>query len=646
MGKKDIYDDLPLRVDLRAKKKGEPAVSLRRGGAKPKRLSNLKPSRIGPIRGVSAPATRTPEHLGFRRVVVKARVIKMTAYGVGAAKLHLRYLDREGTGQTEEREGFFDRECEGIPRQAVDAIREGEPHQFRLIVSPEDAERLDLKDYTRKLMGQVESDLGRKLDWKAINHYNTDNPHTHIVIHGLDQKGEEVFIDREYISNGIRHRAAELATQELGHRLEHEIRDSIQKEIKAKSFTRADRELIQQSQNNRITFDVAGDTPAARLQRSRLLGRLQELERFGYAEKVAGQQWRLADNLPDKLKQLGQYDEAMTLLKRAEQQLGHPASGYRLHDPASVTPLEGVVLDRGLSDEMSERGYLILGSRDGILHQVPVSNLSQEETRVGQVIRVQVLEEKSVKAADWNIAGYAAAHDGIYHAESHATWAIETGKITPTQQESYLHAHQLRLNTLSNLGVVKSIEGNRWQIPEDLPDQVQALAQKDSRTTRAVFVAQHQLPIDTQVTYRGRTWLDEHYHALVEDGRPQGVAIKLRNAAALRAQWLTGQGLEAGTQASRSALDDMERQTLAAQVRQKTGLPFRPLAAGESMQGKVLGVVDVPSNRRYAVVANSKEFSMVPWKQEPLPPKGMNMAIGINPQGRAWSKQIQKGIAR
>ena len=76
-----------------------------------------------------------------------------------------------------------------IQRQEVDAIREG-PHQFRLIVSPEDAERLDLKDYTRKLMGQVESDLGRKLDWKAINHYNTDNPHTHIVIHGLDQKGE------------------------------------------------------------------------------------------------------------------------------------------------------------------------------------------------------------------------------------------------------------------------------------------------------------------------------------------------------------------------------------------------------------------------------------------------------------------------
>ena len=99
MGKKDTYDDLPLRVDLRAKKKGEPAVSLRRGGAKPKRLSNLKPSRIGPIRGVSAPATRTPERLGSRRVVVKARVIKMTAYGVGAAKLHLRYLDREGTGQ-------------------------------------------------------------------------------------------------------------------------------------------------------------------------------------------------------------------------------------------------------------------------------------------------------------------------------------------------------------------------------------------------------------------------------------------------------------------------------------------------------------------------------------------------------------------
>lgn len=646
MAQKDTYDDLPLRVDLRAKKKGEPAISLRRCGVKSKGPSNVKSRRIGPIRGVSAPATRKLDILGSRRVVVKARVIRMTAYGVGAAKLHLRYLGREGTGQTEERDGFFDREQDGIQREAVTAIREGEPHQFRLIVSPEDAERLNLTDYTRQLMEQVESDLGRKLDWKAINHYNTDNPHTHIVIHGLDQKGEEVFIDREYISNGIRHRAAALATQELGHRLKHEIRDSIQKEIKAKSFTRTDRELIQQAQDNKLTIEVAKDSPAARLQRSRLLGRLQELERFGYAEKLSGQQWRLADNLPDKLRQLERYDEAMTRLKRAEQQLGHPASGYRLHDPAIGKPLEGVVLDRGLSDEVSERGYLIVGSRDGILHQVAISNLAQEETRVGQVIRVQVLEEKPVKAADWNIAGYAAAHDGIYHTESHASWAMGEGKITPNQQESYRHAHQLRLNTLSRLGVVKSLESDRWQIPENLPDQLQVLAQKDSRAVQPVFVAQHQLPIDNQVTYRGRTWLDEHYHELVEDGRPQGVAVKLRNAAVLRAQWLAGQGLEAGTQASRLALDTMERQTLAAQVKQKTGLPFRSLAVGESLQGKVLGVVDTPSNRRYALVANSKEFSMVPWKQEPLPPKGMNMAIGINQQGRAWSKQLQKGIAR
>ncbi len=564
MGKKNSYDDLPLRVDLRAKKKGEPAVSLRRAGGRPKRLSNVRPSRIGPIRGVSAPATRTPERLGSRRVVVKARVIKMTAYGVGAAKLHLSYLDREGTGQTEEREGFFDRKHEGIQRQEMDAIREGEPHQFRLIVSPEDAERLDLKDYTRKLMGQVESDLGRKLDWKAINHYNTDNPHTHIVIHGLDQKGGVVFIDREYISNGIRHRAATLATQELGYRMEHEIRDSIQKEIKAKSFTRTDRELIQQSQDNRITLEVAGDTPAARLQRSRLLGRLQELERFGYTEKVAGQQWQLTTNLPDKLKKLGQYDEAMTRLKRTEQQLGHPASGYRLHEPTSTlgTGLEGVVLDRGLGDELSEQGYLILGSRDGVLHQVPVNNLAQDETKVGQVIRVQTL------------------------------------------------------------------------------------AQQDGRTTQFVLTAQHQLPLDSQATYRGRTWLDENYHVLMEDDRQHGVATKLRNAAALRAQWLAGQGMDAGTQTSRSALDNMERQTLAAQVTQKTGLPFRPLAAGESMQGNVLGVIRVPSNRRYALVANSKEFSMVPWTQELPPSKGMNMVIGVNQQGRAWGKQIQKGITR
>lgn len=644
MRQKDAYDDLPLRVDLRSGQKREPALSLRSGKHSARSRAAGKPRRL--MQGVSAPATRLSERLSSRRVVVKARVIKMTAYGVGAAKLHLRYLDREGTEKGGEREGFFDKDNNAIQRENVGAVLEGEPHQFRLIVSPEDAERLDLTDYTRKLMAQVESDLGRKLNWKAINHYNTDNPHTHIVIHGLDRNGGTVFIDREYISNGIRHRAAELATRELGQRLEHEIHDAIQRDSKARSFTRIDRELLQQVDDHVLVVPDAANTPAARLHRSRLLGRLQELERFGYAEKLPGQQWRLASGLADKLRQLEQHEAAMGRLGKVSESLGQTARHYRLHEATVGSPLEGVVLERGLLDEMSEKGYLILGDREGGLHHVPLGNLVEEEVRVGQVILVQPKEVQPVKPADRNIVEYAALQGGLYQAESHASWAVGQGRINAGQEDSYIQAHRLRLQTLSRLGLVKSAGTDTWQVPADLPEQLQAMSPQKGQVQPSIFRPLHQLPIDSQVTYRGRTWLDEHFHELRDDGQPFGVMGKLRSAALLRAQWLQEQGLEAGTQASRSALDEMERQTVAAQVQQKTGLAFRPLAQGESMQGKVLGMVDAPSTRRYALVANSKEFSMVPWKKDAPPQKGMNLAIGVNQQGRAWSKHIQRGISR
>ena len=31
-------------------------------------------------------------------------------------------------------------------------------------------------------MAQVDRDLGRRLDWAAVNHHDTDNPHAHIVM--------------------------------------------------------------------------------------------------------------------------------------------------------------------------------------------------------------------------------------------------------------------------------------------------------------------------------------------------------------------------------------------------------------------------------------------------------------------------------
>src|SRR3546814_7540113 len=70
----------------------------------------------------------------------------------------------------------------------IDAA-EGDRHQFRFIVAPEDgAEYDDLRPFVRRLMTQMEEDLGTKLEWVAVDHYNTGHPHSHIILRGKDDQ--------------------------------------------------------------------------------------------------------------------------------------------------------------------------------------------------------------------------------------------------------------------------------------------------------------------------------------------------------------------------------------------------------------------------------------------------------------------------
>ena len=642
MSKKSGFDDLPLSIRLNPKRQKDQVASLKKLRLSRSRSKRSYAKNRGPIKGVSAPATRSNNPLLSRRVIVKARVVKMTSYGIGAAKLHLRYLDREGTEKDQKKEGFYDKEHVEISRKDIEAIREGEPHQFRFIVSPEDAERLDLTEYTKSLMSQMESDLGRELDWKAINHYNTDNPHTHIVVHGLDKKGEEVFIDKEYISNGLRNRASELATRELGHRLEHEIKESLQKEIKAKALTRIDYQLINHSTDHKIELKSYGDTPAIRLQRSTMIGRLTELERMGLAEKLGTNQWKLDTNLKQKLNAINHYSEAVTRLQLAENRLDSPANEHLVYDVKSSQKFDGVVIDRGIRDEMSDKGYFIVGDRQGQLNYIEVGSLSgYENVPINSVVTVQSQSQSWLRKSDRNIDEYAKSHAGKIKLDEFGEWAVANGKVSHVKLSEFVKTHEKRLNALERHELLQKT-ATGWKVPNDL---LAKLEQKSSQP-KAVISLKHTLQLQEQINYQGRTYLDDYYYEITNSTHTDGVTTKLKNSARLRAQWLQEQGLDVGTQSSKNALDAMERNTLADAIQSKTGLSFNALSKGKSFQGKTIGVIATKSVRRYVLIANEKEFSMVPWKSPYSPEKGQQMAIGINQQGRTWIKQIQRGLER
>src|SRR5262249_41247512 len=160
--------------------------------------------------------------------------------------------------------------------ETLSAPIEGEKHQFRFIVAPEDPD-LDLRAFARSLMAQVEADIGRKLVWGAVNHHDTDNPHVHIVIRGVDGEGREARLDRDYISRKMRWRAQEIATRELGPRSLADIDRQRDREVGQERFTTLDRELDRFSDGIVGLAALATAYPAR--ERSRIVGRLQALER-------------------------------------------------------------------------------------------------------------------------------------------------------------------------------------------------------------------------------------------------------------------------------------------------------------------------------------------------------------------------------
>ena len=98
----------------------------------------------------------------------------------------------------------------------------------------------DLRTFARELMADAERDLGTKLDWIAVDHWNTDNPHIHILLRGRADDGRDLVISRDYISRGFRARAEERVTLELGPRSEQEIQSALTKEVEGERWTGLD----------------------------------------------------------------------------------------------------------------------------------------------------------------------------------------------------------------------------------------------------------------------------------------------------------------------------------------------------------------------------------------------------------------------
>ena len=341
--------------------------------------SSFSGSRSG--RGYSAAAAQYAQSLqpGRRRVIIKARFTRFRNGDIGSARAHLRYIQRDGVTREGEPGELYGPETDHADGKAFLSEAEGDRHQFRFIVAPEDSAQMeDLKPFVRDLMSQAEKDLGTKLDWVAVDHFNTGHPHTHIIVRGKDDLGNDLVIAREYLSHGLRERARDLVTFELGPETQYEVDQKIAREVQSERFTRTDRSILRDTDRGILTISSSPKQDQQYL--THRMGRLRKLENMGLAEELKPGVWKIAERTENTLRQLGERGDIMKTMQRVlkEASIDRGASNYLVFDATKAAQkITGKIVAIGLSNELQDQHYIVVDGTDGTLHYAEIGRLSK-----------------------------------------------------------------------------------------------------------------------------------------------------------------------------------------------------------------------------------------------------------------------------
>ncbi len=268
----------------------------------------------GYARSSGASSSRSVASDNRQRVVIK---VSFSPHRAGSGKLaaHAAYLGRDGAAREDEQGQFYDaarNEVEDLSRELSEWTHE-DPRHFRIMIAPESASRLeDLKGYVRDVMNQMESDLGIETQWVGVNHWNTDNPHSHVILRGRTCAGHELRIPRAYLSHGLRHQARDHATNELGERSVLDERMALDREVHAKGLGRLDHAIAAQLDNRGevLLQDLGRGEDGNSIWADALRSRARELEARGLATEVRRNVMAFKDDWTERLSASDQIDIA------------------------------------------------------------------------------------------------------------------------------------------------------------------------------------------------------------------------------------------------------------------------------------------------------------------------------------------------
>ena len=613
-----------------------------KAGGRSVRKSGTRPgARLGRGHVVASFIGRSAQP-GSRRVTIKTRLVNLKQAGARSTTTHLRYIERDGVGRDGEPGQAYGSTTDNADLVAFEEHGREDRHQFRFIVSPEDAEQLDdLRRYTRHLMSRMEADLGTSLDWVAVNHWNTDNPHTHVVLRGKDDTGKDLIISRDYIAQGMRDRAAELATEWLGPRTELETQQSLRREVDQERWTNLDRTLQREAQGGLIHMNQPASDPSHRQQRVLLIGRLQRLQHMGLAHESSPGVWAVHAEAEQVLRAMGERGDIVRTMQRAMSGVPRDLAVFELGENAR--PVVGRVAAKGMADELYDRGYLVVDGTDGKAHYIALNaKVELEQYPVGSVVEARGSAE--IRAADKNIA--ALAVDGLYRTDHHLK--MSTAQATSTHDpKEVVDAHVRRLEALRRAGIVERVAEGVWRVPTDLPERGR---QYDAQRLGGVSVElRSHLPIERQVRVIGATWLDQQLIGGASGIADNGFGGEVREALRQRSDFLVEQGL-AERRGQRvilarnllATLRGREIDTTAKTIAAETGMAYRPLADGERATGVYRRNVQLASGR-FAMLDDGMGFSLVPWRPVVEQRLGQQVSAIVRGSSVTWELGRQRG---
>ena len=513
-------------------------------------------------RKVRARAGRPQVHRFSQRSTVKVSYRRNE--GSGKWRAHGRYIAREkGRPDPENRGLGFDAKREDVPVAETLSGWEkaGDGRLWKIVVSPENGDRMDLQQHARDLMGALGADLGTKLAWVAVEHDHNDLPHLHIALRGPAG-------GRGGAADPARHDPArdpapepELATRELGPRTLRDLERAREAGVKARYVGALDIEIERRADANRSVRFRREPSPGS--PRHHLWRRLEHLESLGVAFREEARSWRVPEHFRSDLRALQRLEDIQRALHDRAVSLSELARKVAITELQPGQVLTGR-LAGAVQDEATDQVHLILEGTDGVVYAVRQTPRLERERAEGGLRKgtIATLEGRSFEAEGLSRPWVLSRDHGTFQA-----LRSEPRPTTPLDREALRRVRDH--GTTGPERPVVSQFGRQWD---------EAVRERRERLVRAGL--------------------------LLEEEREQGRAVRLSRKAEMMME-------NRGHERTPLNLEEMQ---------QHSRKPVRaaPDVPGQHLSGRLEAVAYDRENRQHAVLDTGRELTTIRTQQNDL----------------------------